>query len=163
MICYRTVVLQVLWAQAPDQHQVQILYRRIQRWTDLAWSSSSLCCYCMPTSANDDSKSLAPLKHRVSCHIVRQWRMCSTIFRIARMGSHAMVSINTNQQLMLNVSYYFKINYNLFERNKTIALLFSRVTYTSSGLSQKMCKFCFISAVTFEYIAIITTCSSYIL
>jgi len=101
MICYRTVVLQVLWALAPDQHQVQILCRRIQRWTDLAWYSNSLCCYCMPTSASDDSKLLAHLKHRVSCHIVRQWKMCLTIFPIARMGSHAVVSINTNQQLML--------------------------------------------------------------
>jgi len=101
IVCYRTVVLQVLWALALDQNQVQILYRHIQRWTDHGWSSNSLCCYCMPTSVNDDSKSWARLRRHVSYHIARQWRMCSIICLSVRMESHAVVGINTNQQLAL--------------------------------------------------------------
>jgi len=91
IVCYRTVVLLVLWALAPDRSQVQIRYRHRLRWTDRGWSSSSLCCYCTLTSVNDGSKLSAHLRLLVSCHIARPWRTCSTIFHIAKMESHAVV------------------------------------------------------------------------
>ena len=137
------MVLVVLWALALDQNQVQALYRHTQRWTDLGWSSSSLCCYCMPTSVNDDSKLWARLIRHVSCHIARRWRMCSAIFLSAKMESHAMVG-KTNWRLAL-VCFYPSCFIPLCCKKpnwRTVALLLFRVSYHSELVYHKGCAEC---------------------